>query len=242
MNVNINLSKCNCEFIAVDNTEYSTMLDKLIFIEFLCYFAYNDDLNTLLPISSSKKISDSTNYQCYRYKTNYDGRYIYCKYGIYNPESLKENNEYKIKDKVFYYNNNIYIGVQNITTLDDLNNTNAKLISNWYLLIKEKDTNPNLHLDYYYTTEFFTYCKLNKCVFNYQRQTVFDYIDACNNICKKDNQKEIRDFLFISLYILEYLVCVGNYSEAQRILENLSSCGNLCDDNLLNISNNCNCK
>lgn len=242
LNINLNLSKCSCELNAIDNTEYSTMLDKLIFVEFLCYFAYDDDEMSLLPIKQSKKVSSvtSTNsYKCYKYVTDYDGRYIYSKYGIYNPEALLEDGEYKIKDKIFYYDDNIYLGILNISSLDNINASTTKLISNWYTLKDYVNTN----IDYYYTTELFTFCKLNKCVINYQKQTLFKKIESCNKICKEDNKKSLRDFLFVSIYVLDYLVCTGNYAEAQRILESLSACGQLCNDSVfINSTTNCNCK
>lgn len=242
LNIDFNLSKYNCELITVDNTEYSTMLDKLIFIEFLCYFAYDDDEASLLPIKKSKKISSynsDNNYRCYKYITDYDGRYIYTKYGIYNIEALLDNGEYKLKDKIFYYNDEIYLGLSNVSSLDNINSSTAKLISNWYTLKDYINTN----IDYYYSTEIFTFCKLNKCVINYQKQTLFKKIESCNKICKEDNEKSLRDFLFISVYVLDYLVCIGNYAEAQRILESLSACGELCNDSVfISSTTNCNCK
>ena len=219
LNIDFNLSKYNCELITVDNTEYSTMLDKLIFIEFLCYFAYDDDEASLLPIKKSKKISSynsDNNYRCYKYITDYDGRYIYTKYGIYNIEALLDNGEYKLKDKIFYYNDEIYLGLSNVSSLDNINSSTAKLISNWYTL---------------------------KDYINYQKQTLFKKIESCNKICKEDNEKSLRDFLFISVYVLDYLVCIGNYAEAQRILESLSACGELCNDSVfISSTTNCNCK
>ena len=242
LNVNLNLSKCNCELLAIDNTEYSTMLDKLIFIEFLCYFAYDDDETSLLPIKKSKKISSynsTNNYKCYKYITDYDGRYIYSKYGVYNPETLLDSGEYKLKNKIFCYNNEVYLGLSNVSSLDNINSSTAKLISNWYTLKDYIGTN----IDYYYSTELFTFCKLNKCVINYQKQTLFKKVESCNKICKEDNKKSLRDFLFISVYVLDYLVCTGNYAEAQRILENLSACGELCNDSVfISSTTNCNCK
>lgn len=242
LNINLNLSKCSCELIAIDNTEYSTMLDKLIFIEFLCYFAYDDDETSLFPIKKSKKVSSynsTNNYKCYKYVTDYDGRYIYSKFGIYNPEALLDNGEYKLKDKIFYYEDNVYLGLSNVSSLKDINTSTAKLISNWYTLKDYIGTN----IDYYYTTELFTFCKLNKCVINYQKQTLFKKVESCNKICKEDNEKSLRDFLFISVYILDYLVCTGNYAEAQRILESLSACGELCNDSVfISSTTNCNCK
>lgn len=239
LNINLNLSNCSCELIAIDNTEYSIMLDKLIFIEFLCYFAYDDDETSLLPIKKSKKISSYNSTNNYKYVTDYDGRYIYSKYGVYNPEALLDSGEYKLKDKVFYYNNEIYLGLSNVSLLDNINSSTAKLISNWYTLKDYIGTN----IDYYYSTELFTFCKLNKCVINYQKQTLFKKIESCNKICKEDNKKSLRDFLFISVYILDYLVCTGNYAEAQRILESLSACGELCNDSVfISSTTNCNCK
>lgn len=241
LNITTNISKCNCQFCAIDNTDYSTMLDKLVFVEFLCYFAYKDDVNTLLPIKQSKKISigSENDYKTYGYNFDYDGRYIYNKYAIYNIESLYSDNQYLIKDKIFYYNNNIYIGLQNVNSLQEINASNSNMISNWY----ELKNYIGQYINYFYTTELFTICKLNKCVINYQKQTLFNKLESCKKICKTDYTKELRDFLFISIHVLSYLICNENYEEAQRILESLSACGELCNDTVfLNSTNNCNCK
>lgn len=243
LNIDITLSKYNCDLVALDNTEYSDELNKLVFVEFLCYYPYEKDEEDLLPITKSKRITDATseNYKLYRYSTEYDGRYVYNKYGIYNLDSLWDevDEEYKTKNVIFYYKetNNIYLGNQNITSIEDLSNIEyAQLISNWYELRKYIG-NEVVH---YFISEVFTFCKLNKCVINYQKQTLFNKIQTCNKICKEDSQKSLRDFLFISLYVLDYLVCTHNYMEAQRILESLSSCGNLCEDTYIT-NNNCNC-
>lgn len=240
LNINTNVSKCNCQFCAIDNTDYSTMLDKLVFIEFLCYFSYQDDETTLLPIKQSKiaKFSSEQNFRNYIYYFDYDGRYIYYKYAIYKVESLLNEDVYNIKDRIFYYNQNIYLGLKDVSSLDDLNTSNSKIISNWYELKNYIGQN----IDYFYTIELFTYCKLNKCVIKYQKQTIFNKIQNCKNICKTDDQKDLRNFLMITVYVLDYLVCIENYEEAQRILESLSSCNTLCDDSLfINTNNNCNC-
>ncbi len=49
-----------------------------------------------------------------------------------------------------------------------------------------------------------------------------------------------RDFLLSALYVFDYLKDTNNYEEAQRILDNLSSCNSLCGEDL-DFNNNCGC-
>lgn len=240
LNIDINLSRCGCLMTAIDKSDFTDLPDGITFVEFLSYFAYDDDEDSLVPVLSSKKVSNAYNndYISYNYTVNYDGRYVYSKYGIYNIDYLLSGDEYVIKDKIFYYNGNIYLGLANVSDPSEINGTNAETIANWYTLKEYIGS----HINYYYTTELFTFCKLNKCVINYQKQTIAEKLKSCNNICADDDMSDLRNFLFVTLYVLDYLVCTGNYSEAQRILESLSACGNLCDDSVFTNSTNCGCK
>ena len=89
----------------------------------------------------------------------------------------------------------------------------------------------------WYSTFRTIFCtsKLRKCVSLLQKQ-VIESCHKCNNI---DSIKVKRDFLFNAMYLIDYLKETGNLDEAQRILDNLSYCGFICDDSIINTSNNC---
>ena len=53
--------------------------------------------------------------------------------------------------------------------------------------------------------------------------------------------KERCDFLLCAIYTLNYLICNQNYAEAQRIIDNLSTCENICEDELNTNYNGCGC-
>lgn len=83
--------------------------------------------------------------------------------------------------------------------------------------------------------EIFSICHLRKCAFEHEKKAIEEFLSTCNkkNCNKKSSQQSVRDILLISVFVLENLICKHRYKEAERILESLGSCGNLCD----NISN-----
>lgn len=86
-----------------------------------------------------------------------------------------------------------------------------------------------------YEEEIFSICHLRKCAFEHEKKAIEEFLSTCNkrNCNKKSPQQSVRDILLISVFVLENLICKHRYKEAERILESLGSCGNLCD----NISN-----
>ena len=237
LDVTVNTSRCSCSIAAVDQSDFTSLPDGIVFVEFLSYFSYDDSRDSLVPILASKRVSDKESIT-YSYTTNYDGHYVYSKYGIYDINYLASAGTYLTKNQIFYYNGNIYLGLENITDLEAIDGTNAQIISNWYTLKDYIDS----YISYYYTTDFFTLCKLKQCMINHQKQVIEDKLKPCGNPCSEDDTADVRRFLFVTIHVLEYLVCQGNYSEAQRILESVSSCGNLCNNSVYSNTNNCGCK
>lgn len=240
LNISININN-NCEIVVSDNTNYVNSLSNIVFIEFLCYCNYDDDETTLIPISNSKKISYPDNLTLdrnYKYVTNYDGHYLYSKYGIQKLETFLIENTYQIKDNVFFYDNKVYLGLANVTKITDVVK-NASVITNWYTLHNYINTKIN----YYSNIDLFTICKLEHCLFELQKQSLFEKISNCSKLNCEKNQELIdnRNFLFISMYVLNYLIDNFKYLEAQRILESLSTCGQLCKYNDFTSNKNCNC-
>ena len=79
----------------------------------------------------------------------------------------------------------------------------------------------------------FSICNLTKCFVNLQHKIMektFSY--NCVDINELRNS---RDFLLCSIHVLDYLKDIKQFVEAQRILDGLTSCLQICE------SNSCNC-
>lgn len=64
--------------------------------------------------------------------------------------------------------------------------------------------------------------------------------DICDEHCQNMSNRYRRDFLLSALYVFDYLKDRGEYDEAQRILDNLTSCSDLCGD-YLSTNKDCGC-
>lgn len=91
----------------------------------------------------------------------------------------------------------------------------------------------------------FSLCRLQDCFYKLCK-------DLLNNLCGKSKctatdkySQEIlnRDIIWMALNVIKYAIEQGQYLEAQRILENITGCGNICgkfETNNLN-SSGCGC-
>ncbi len=78
---------------------------------------------------------------------------------------------------------------------------------------------------------------MRECLSEIQQELLlYDYKNTCNVNKELRNKK---DFIFGAVYVLDYLNNTCNYKEAQRILDNLSSCGFLCGDSTVNAKTCC---
>lgn len=148
--------------------------------------------------------------------------------GFYTLVTLKlskdENQEYYYKDDKFYHFNE---------------ETDLKLL----LELNPNVTHIDITYDYYFQT-----CKLRKCYINICYQ-IFDKVASIN--CDKSNlDKELiykRDLLLSALNVINYMVEMNQYEEAERLLERITGCNGLCNNNQNNCygnhkSNGCGCK
>lgn len=87
--------------------------------------------------------------------------------------------------------------------------------------------------------EFFSTSKIRKCLVDLQHKTLLEgcSFDSCTSSA---NLRNTRDFLFSALYVLDYLKETENFEEAQRIIDNLSTCGFPCADDSITV-NDCGC-
>lgn len=80
--------------------------------------------------------------------------------------------------------------------------------------------------------EIFAICKLRNCLIQKEKEMLNNFLKDCNNggvFCNKTSDKNLNDFLLVSEFLLENLICRGNYQEAIRILNSISRCG-VCDN------------
>ena len=88
--------------------------------------------------------------------------------------------------------------------------------------------------------EIFSICHLRKCAIAHEKQAIEEFLSTCHkkNCNQKSSMQSTRDILLISIFVLEHLICQNKYNEAQRILNQLGSCSNLCPNT---ITKTCDC-
>lgn len=127
---------------------------------------------------------------------------------------LDMSNPYYYKDGKFYKN----IQEVDIQELIESNPEYSKL---------------DIQYDYY-----FQKCRLKQCYVNICQQ-IFDQrasID-CNSNGVDKNLIYKRDLILSTLNVIDYMVEIDQYEEAERLLERISGCNGLCTNN----KNNCGC-
>lgn len=89
--------------------------------------------------------------------------------------------------------------------------------------------------------EVFIICNLRNCLINKEKNMINTFLKDCGGKakCGGDSNKQIDDFLLISVFLLENLICRGNYVDAIRILKGISGCNGICGEN--DGSKKCNC-
>lgn len=87
--------------------------------------------------------------------------------------------------------------------------------------------------------EVFSTCKIRKCLVYLQHKMLLE--NCSSNSCSANAElRNTRDFLFGAMYVLNYLKETNNFEEAQRIVDNLSTCNFPCDEDSIT-ANNCGC-
>lgn len=169
-------------------------------------------------IPSNSTVQIGTTYQEYSYNLPKDGLIRYLKLEV----SLVSDG-----NNVYWDGNQLINGEEPITEISDILE---------YLDETSKGITVCADID------TFCICHLQTCVSELQRKTIFNGIKNCN-LGKCDQQsidKLHRDFLYISLVVLDNLICQKKYYEAESILNGLASCNSLCPN--VNIKSNCNCQ
>ena len=80
---------------------------------------------------------------------------------------------------------------------------------------------------------------LQKCYFNYCKTLFNSALTKCST--ESDDTTYARDFVWMTLNIIDYLVCQKQYLEAGRIIENFETCNGFCKSDKLKKFNSCGC-
>lgn len=235
----INVMTDACLLKVHDESMYAP---EICLVEFVAYV--KDGVSTLS--AKSKRILKSQELCDYRYELERDGRYTYYKvllpyyslfdhhgmhihvpYGYFVAEDAKGNKIICLNDKnsVSLVNTSESIEVKEIDDYMELINSG---------LVAKHD---------YFSQDFFSICKLDACLAKLQKKYILNHVDDCGSSkCSKgsDSDRANRDFLFITSYVLDYLISNEEFDQAEEILDKIHTCSNsLCEDS--NINKNCNC-
>lgn len=219
MNVNLKLN-ANCQLVAtpIDDWLIDNILDPfasdseaVVFVEFV--------VNP--KIDSNNTIRVSSTHQYYYYDLPQDGLYVYYKLKIFEKSYVDNNYSglcYDSKNDIL-----LFKGVELKDVLEILPG------------IEQAEFGV---LDYI-KSPIFSICKLQHCLKEMQKKS----ISQCNNgLCdKSDSDRKMRDFLFITIYVLENLICQERFGEANEILNSVSSCVPICK-NISITKSGCNCQ
>lgn len=230
---------------ATDMTSYVYLkkgLCNYISLEYL--YDKDDNLvnHKILPIVVDESTRVPTTF-----KLNSDGKYTYykliiptlemfhCISTIDSGDTFEIDDSWAVSGKIFYYNGNFYYSEKDLQTAAEINS--CEQITNFNILWNQKDSQGF----FFFEKCIFSIWNLEKCLLSLQRKI----IENCHtNKCVTDiDIKYRRDFILDSVFVLKYMMSLRQYEEAQRILDNLSSCDGfgLCEDESRNISSGCGC-
>lgn len=257
-----------CQLVAIDNTSYLNLgtpegdniedITEHVSLEFLVY------INEIYPTDKTI-IFKEYNHRREEYHQNVtiinfpkDGTYTYYKFIIPRLEHLVKMdseqsvyNTIKLSDQTFYWKGKFYIGKKDLSILGDdintiiTNNIDTILSEGYsyqitnYLEIWDSIQQGKSTQTFSYQNIIFSICKLQNCLVNLQRK-ILDNTKNCLECDLDTSIRYKRDFLLSSLYVFDYLKDRNNYEEAQRLLDNLSSCTGICGEDL-DFNNDCGC-
>ena len=81
--------------------------------------------------------------------------------------------------------------------------------------------------------DIFSIHHLRSCVMQMEKEAIWEFVEMCRgkNCKNKTSDKSTKDLLLIAIFVLENLIAQERYTEAQIILDSLSTCANICNTN-----------
>lgn len=237
----------NCKLVAVDNENYCDWeinLTKYKIIEFLVYNDSDSIIEESLKIQQALHAREHLSAKmASSFYLPTDGTYAYYKLIIPTLELFNDNGTYSgLYQQLYFDNDKLYyteLSDENTYSYAEVIESRTEITSylNAYDIIEDNRATQSLYCPAKY---IFSVCKLQRCLVNLQKELIMRKCQ--NNNCEDISQLLYRrDFLLGALYTLDYLKDINQFSEAQRLLESIASCGELCDDSNIINYNSCNC-
>ena len=210
----------NCQLVAspistpnMDDILNPCMYDSesTVFVEFL--------VNPNIKSNDSVKVSLEPDH--YVYDLDLDGLYVYYKLEVFAKNNVDADYKglcYDVDTQTLFFQNQELKDIVDILPYID-------------------------YADYgvldYIKEPVFSICKLQYCL----KSLVKDSLDQCSsNLCEDSSEsRKTRDFLFITICVLENLIAQERFGEAMDILESITTCIPLCKKVKMTKSG-CNCK
>lgn len=158
----------------------------------------------------------------FKCKLDDDGLFVYYRFKLNTKTGLKGNIERKL-----YYDE--------VTSALMVGNTKIETSSQLEAILEYNETEYSI-LEVI-SEPVFSICRLNHCLSEFQRKFV---LNGCNQACKNDSDKPIREFLFSTVFVLRQLIVQKRFGEALNILRTVEGCHTLCKDTK-SVSKKCNC-
>lgn len=241
----------DCKLIAIDNSDYYSLGDDMINFIMLDFLSYNE---TEIPIDKTIRMRREVvkrGQLLSRFSSEFildkDGTYCYYKLVIPTLDYFKigETTYNNLSNELFFDGKTLY----KCKFEDDDEHSYEEVIKNSIVIDNYIDAYKIVHNNgasqtfYCPVKKIFSVCKLQRCLVYLQRQLLLINCKHCSyDKCDTDNTlRNRRDFLLSAMYVFDYLKDIGNLTEAQRVLDSMSSCDSLCGDLLNNSNNDCGC-
>lgn len=226
----------NCELIATDSSQYEEFEDvsKHAIIEFLSNYDSKIIMQRLHMIEGMEDPELTTSKPI---SLPADGTYTYYRLVIPTLDHYLIDGGYQVENKFFAYNNKVYFSNHSFSTFVE---SQVDLIEDYTLVWDAKDTDNQM---FWFNDRLFSICKLNSCLINLLKADIAKTVkEGCNTGCSTSSENRLDiDFLLESSFALRYLVELGRFEDAQRVLNTISSCGSICKSALADDDSDCGC-
>ena len=179
------------------------------------------------------------------FNLDYNGIYYYCKLAIPILEYFVGKNPENMIGEIFVNASGGLMQIKSCpveTSTDGILAVSAGISCNdaYNAIVRNLGAETEANESYFFIKkEVFSTCKIRKCLVYLQHKMLLE--NCSPNSCSANAElRNTRDFLFGALYVLDYLKETNNFEEAQRIVDNLSTCNFLCDEDSIT-ANNCGC-
>lgn len=216
----------DCKLQIVDNTDYTTITN----ISDYGIIWFLTDKNNAIVNQGIHSITDIND----PYLTNTapidlisDGTFNYYKLLVPKFEYFFNENIYLVQNKYFIYNDILYYSDKDLINFLESDVTE---IVDYTVLWDDKDEQD-------FSNGFdkvFSICKLHNCLMNLLRKSIDEAVkDGCDFTCHENDVEKLRiDFLFETVVVLKYLISLNKFKDAQRILDTISYCNNICSEDM----------